>query len=86
MRSGMKTFVMEEDGSGGYAGIIGVVIGVIVVPGLIAAFVFGARRKEKEPAPTVPVLGRQPDDPDAQAPGQAPEPAPGLTSLTRHRA
>ena len=76
----MKTLVNEAAGSGGSAGIIAVVIGVIVVLGLIAAFVFGSRRKEKEPVPTDPTLVRPPGRPDAATSEQAPEPAPGSWS------
>jgi Family of unknown function (DUF6479) len=80
MRPGMKLFVMEAAGSGGSAGIIALVIGVIVVLGLIAAFVLGSRRKEKEPPPAGTALGSRPDaggldaegldagGPDAQGP------------------
>lgn len=47
----MNISVQEAAGSGGSAGSIALVVGVIVVVGLIAAFVFGARRKEQEPPP-----------------------------------
>ncbi|MFC5910011.1 DUF6479 family protein [Streptacidiphilus monticola] len=40
--------------SNGSAGIIGLIIGIIVVAGLIWAFVWGKRRREKEPPPIAP--------------------------------
>jgi hypothetical protein len=49
----MKTLVLEASGTNSSAGIIGIVVGVVVVIGLIAAFVIGSRRKAKEPPPTV---------------------------------
>ena len=36
---------------GGSGGVIALVVGVLLVAGLIGAFVFGARRKEQEPPP-----------------------------------
>jgi hypothetical protein len=67
----MRNLVLEAAGSGGSAWVIALVVGVVVVVGLIAAFVLGSRRKEKEPPPTLPDPSTQPGGPDGQAPGPA---------------
>ncbi|MFC1408563.1 DUF6479 family protein [Streptacidiphilus sp. N1-12] len=71
---------MEAAGSGGSAGIIALVIGVVVVVGLIAAFVLGSRRKEREPAPVAPDLGPPPGHAAARPTGQPTDPGQGSWS------
>jgi hypothetical protein len=65
----MTTFTLQAAGSGGSGGIIGLAIGILIVVGLIAAFVLGSRRKEKEPLPIATEPG-----PPSGAPGPHSDP------------
>jgi len=56
----MDTVIEAATRTNGSAGVIALVVGIIVVLGLIGAFVFGARRKQKEPPPPVNRMGNDP--------------------------
>ncbi|QMU76714.1 hypothetical protein GXW83_14170 [Streptacidiphilus sp. PB12-B1b] len=80
------TYVQTAAGSIGSAGAIALVAGIVVVAALITAFVWGARRKEKEPPPLTPSAERPPQEarrPDsgswstpASTPGESPRGGP----------
>jgi hypothetical protein len=67
-------FLLATSFTGAEAVTVGVVIGAVVVVALIVAFVFGAKRREKEPVPDM-----QPHEPERDSwatppstPGRAP--------------
>ncbi len=77
MNTAMSADAVLAASTSGSGGIIALIIGIVVVVILIGAFVWGSRRREREPAP-LPVardLGESPSatDPEATADRAAPD-------------
>ncbi|WP_225447216.1 DUF6479 family protein [Streptacidiphilus sp. PB12-B1b] len=78
----MNHFVDLASGSVGSVGVIAIVVGIVIVVCLIAAFVWGARRKERDQEPPSATAVKNLDRSSTEPPD--PNDTPGSGSWATH--